>query len=184
MLRRLAFLYGLSTLPIASTQEVGVDLCACQPAFYNFTLNLTADCGDSTIDNSIPGVNDVACILNTLGNENVTDSVPVVVDAIQVLELDQDSQVISQRTIDRRLTTGDSFNYTSIVASNPAAINATTLPRGIQVFLTGANAAGQSIINFYAILYDNDCSIYPVLEPGQMIGWTQLVRCECCGGVL
>ena len=153
--------------------QIGVSLCACQPAYYQFTLDFSLRCPDMNVAG--PGIVDTACVLNTQGNQNVTDFTPVLISQIQVLELDQNLQVVYQTTYDESFVNGDIFNYTSITQTQTSSLNATSLPRGFQMFLTGRNKEEQDLVNFYAIVYDNACGLFPLLQVGMQAGWTIFV---------
>jgi len=156
------------------------EICACQPGYYEFTLDFASSCPDSDIEDTV-GVVDTACILTTLGNENVTDLVPATVSAVSILELDQNSQVVAQKTLtDQTLVGGDTFEYTSITETSPGELDdSSKLPKGIQVFLSAQNAMGEDLVNFFAIEYDSaECTIAPILSVGQKIGWASIVRFE------
>jgi hypothetical protein len=161
-------------LPVAQAQEVGVSICACQPDVYEFTVDLSLQCDDMDIKKGDPGILDTACVVNTSGDENVTDFTPTIVTEIQVLELDQNFDVVGQYREAGEFTSGDTFQYTSVTAT-PSKLNATSIPSAIQLFLSGRNAAEQDLVNFYAIVYDNDCGVWPLLEEGDRAGWTVFV---------
>ena len=66
--------------------------------------------------------------------------------------------------------------FTSILGEgNADDFTNVTLPRGLQMSVTGENAAGVTIINTWVILYENDCTTFPVLTDGNQIGWTVFV---------
>jgi hypothetical protein len=54
-------------------------------------------------------------------------------------------------------------------------LNASSIPRGFQLSLTGRNALEQNIVNNWVVLYDNDCGIFPVVTEGMVAGWTVFV---------
>lgn len=169
-------LLALTTLALGVySQNIGVSTCACQPSTYTFQLNFDLTCSDRDVRPGDPGIIDTACVLNPQGNENVTDLVPVRVTEVQILELDQNLQVIFQTTLEDNFVNGSSFNYSSITHTMPQLLNDTSIPKGIQVFLTGRNAEEQDLVNFWAIVYDNDCGVFPLLEVDQKVGWTIFV---------
>lgn len=183
MERRSLFASIAASLLAVSRAQTGPALCACQPSFYQFTLNYAQTCGESDVEGT-PGVESAPCLLNTLG-ENVTDLVPVGVQRIVIVETDQLGRSVGQKILMANATAGVdpdgfpdlfTFNYTSVTALNSSSINNETLPMGLSVFLSGVNAENQTVINFFAIDYTNDCTIYPVLQVGQQIGWTFFVR--------
>jgi len=152
------------------------EICACQPGSYEFTLNFTSTCTDSNVKGT-PGVLDAACILTTRGNANVTDRQPEIVSAVSIIELDQESQVVAQETrVNQNLMNGDTFTYTSITLTSPDTVSGTSIPKGIQIFLSAENALGEDLVNFFAIEYDStECSMAPILSLEQRIGWTYFV---------
>lgn len=162
-------------LPGVDAQQVGVDICACQPATYEFVFNFSLTCDDSNIGGD--GVQDSACVLNTENDQNVTDFTPVIVTRILILELNQNFGVIAQTPVVGDYTNGTIFRYTSVIASQDTSTLAPEdVPKGIQLSMAGRNKDEQDLVNFWLILYDNDCGFYPVVLEGQRIGWTILVR--------
>lgn len=153
--------------------QVGVTICACQPTSYTFTLELSQTCADSNVKGTT-GVTNAVCLINTLG-ENVTDVVPVIIDSVTVIEVDQDDEVIGQQNWNNvSLPTGNSFQYQSVLDTMPQDLNETTIPTGIQLFLRGRNALDQQLVNILAIVYDNNCSVTAEVTDGQKLGWTVL----------
>jgi hypothetical protein len=96
-----------------------------------------------------------------------------VVDFVDVLELGQDLNVIDHTNFTRTFVNGDSFTYTSILADQEEE----ELPRVLQLNIVGINSQNQPVVNFYAIVFTNDCSAYPVISPGNSAGWTLFVSC-------
>jgi len=157
-------------------QRIGVDICACQPSVYEFTFDFLLACDDFNVTG--PGISEFTCFLNFEG-ENVTDVVPVAVSRVEILELDQLLQVVAQTQINGDFRSGDIFQYTSITATETDMLNASSIPRGFQLSITGRNAVEQTIVNDWAVLYDNDCGIFPVVTEGMVAGWTIFVSCQC-----
>ena len=56
-------------------QRVGVDICACQPGTYEFTLDFDLTCDLKTIQG--PGIGESSCVVDTQEGLNVTDMTPV-----------------------------------------------------------------------------------------------------------
>jgi hypothetical protein len=161
----------------ASAQIIGVDLCACQPSVITFKLNFTITCDDSTV---VPGsgINDTACLVDTRGNnENITDEVPTYVSLVQIQELGEGPiyAVLGLTEYTDGYYNGDEITYTSIVETKPDSINASTIPRGFQVAITGLNANEETLVQTWAITYTNDCGIFPLLTVGEQIGWSVFV---------
>ena len=124
-----------------------------------------------------PGVvQPTACLTQKEGSIESADDTPVSVQSIQIVELDQNLKGVAQLVQNGEFADGATINYTSIIATQTDALNATSLPRGLQVLMSGENAAGQSLINTFIIIYTNNCSIYPVLEDNEVNGWAVFVR--------
>jgi hypothetical protein len=170
----------LSSLLSKTLAQVGVNLCACQPSVYTFTLDFSATCEDANIEG--PGIFDKDCTVSGVGRENVTDKVPVQVSSIQILELDQNLQVITQTPVVGTFLDGETFTYTSIIATESDNLNTSMVPRGFQMVLTGVNSLDEFIRNTWIIVYENDCGIFPILFEGQQNGWTIFV--SSAGGAL
>jgi hypothetical protein len=156
-------------------QEVGLDICACQPSVYEFKFDFGLTCKD--LDVGGPGINDTTCLTELRGAENQEDAdvVPVTVSQISIFELDQNLDVIAQTAKTGAFLTGSTFTYTSIIATEPDMLNPNSLPRGIQLVFIGTNALNQAVVNTFAILYSNECGIFPLLKEGEVAGWSILV---------
>jgi hypothetical protein len=163
---------ALSVVRVTDAQ-VGVTVCACQPDFYEFTLDFALTCNDTDITRDMPGINDTTCRVSPVSSQNVTDQTPVVVTSVQILELGPppDFAILFDTTIPLNLADGGKFNYTS-VAANPQTITPETLPSGLQLSINGRNQNEQDVLNYWLIVYDNDCGIWSLLTEGQRIGWT------------
>jgi hypothetical protein len=163
---------ALSVVRVAYAQ-VGVTVCACQPDFYEFTLDFALTCEDDDITRDLPGINDTSCRVSPVTAQNVTDQTPVVVTSVQILELGPPPAltVLFDTTIPLELANGGKFNYTS-VAATPQKITPETLPSGLQMSIIGRNQNEEEVLNYWLIIYDNDCGIWPLLTVGQTIGWT------------
>ena len=157
---------------------IGTDICGCQPATYTFTFDFDLVCDDTTVEGS--GINETACLTEIRGQDEVPaeDLVPLSVQNVQIFELDQDLQVVAQTVRTGPFTNGDTFTYTSIISTMTDDLNPQSLPRGLQVVITGLNSKEQSTVNTYIITYTNDCGIFPILTEGQQAGWTIFVSCD------
>jgi hypothetical protein len=114
--------------------------------------------------------------VNTEQQVNVTDFTPVRVTTIQILELNQDLRVIAQTPINGDFRSGDTFRYTSVIAQlDPSKVDPNTIPKGFQITLAGKNQEEQDLVNFWLIIYDNNCGVFPVVLKGEQIGWTVFV---------
>ena len=165
-------------LLFVAAQEQDSSLCACSPSSYKFTLDLSLTCPPVNVTKN-GGIAATFCQISPFGTaeSNITDLVPVEVGYIDVLELGQNFEVLTQDNItsssdDPSFQDGDSFEYTSIVIFNPENDK---IPKVIQLNIFGRNAAGEPVVNFFAIAYTNDCDAYPTLLEGESAGWTQFV---------
>ena len=169
-------LFWLVFVPtMAAQQQVGVDLCACQPSVYSLRLQLNLTCSDATVTMGLPGIRDTTCIVDKLADTNVTDFQPTLINEIQFLETDQEGNIVRQVLLADGYVNGDVVEYTSFVMGESSEIDAVSLPSGFSVFITAQNAAGEPILQTWAIQFSNDCSVYPVLTVGERIGWTVFV---------
>ena len=158
----------------ASAQTVGTDICACQPSVYKLKLDFSLVCTDTTVAG--PGINNTACIVTSRDqNENVTNPFPVTVSEVQVLELGRNLKVVGNSVFSGTFFDGDEISYTSVTVEEPETINADTIPRGFQIFITGVNSDEEPLVNQLVITYTNDCGIFPLLEIGDLIGWVNFV---------
>lgn len=172
-LTSLVFLVVL-LLSLVSAQDGPVDLCACQPTVYNMTINRDLTCSDRTVGGA--GLLKVSCVVSTDLDEdaNVTDFVPIKIDEFVVMESNGENEIVDITFFNEGpYFNGHTFMYTSIIRRFP--VNVTSMPRSFQVSIKGVNADLQPIGNTWRILYDNDCSIFPLLKIGQYIGWTNFV---------
>jgi hypothetical protein len=156
--------------------QVGVDICACQPSTYEFTLDfastLPANCDLGEIIG--PGLNETTCRITRLNDPNDAgdpDLMPVSVTDIQVLELDQNLLPLVQTPIVGDFRSGDTFRYTSIIA-NGLGPDPMAVPRGFLMTINGRNSLDEDLQQRWVILYDNDCGIFPILFEGTQLGWT------------
>jgi hypothetical protein len=176
--RHLSWWLALTTIWFAQTtigQLIGTNICGCQPATYTFTFDFTKSCPDSNVEG--PGINATACLAEVRGEEEVPDEdlVPVTVSTVQIFELDQNLQVFSQTVRTGDFVSGSNFTYTSIISTITDLSNLASLPRGLQVVITGINNKEQSVVQTYIITYTNDCGVFPILREGQIEGWTIFV---------
>jgi len=127
------------------------------------------ECADSTVEG--PGIDEIAC---TVEPPNVDDPFVVEVSDIVITELDQDLRPIKEETMTGTFEDGEVLTYESNIA-DPEAITPTNIPGGLQISLTGVNAAGTELKNIWVVLFTNDCENYPVIESQMQIGWTVFV---------
>jgi hypothetical protein len=142
----------LAILERVSAQLIGVDICACLPTTVSLRLNFTFVCDESNVFG--PGINDTTCLIDTRGNENVTDFTPTIVSTVQIFELNEKREVVGDSIYEEGYIDGSEITYTSIVVRDPESVSSlTTLPRGFQIWVTGVNTAEETIVNILAILY-------------------------------
>jgi hypothetical protein len=155
-------------------QEIGVDVCHCAPNTYEFTLDFSLFCPpvNITIGDAVQAT---TCMVSPFGDPTVTDLIPVAVQSIDILELNQNLQVMMQENIAGNFGDGDTFQYTSYAALPGEVVDPDDLPRAIQININGINQFEESIINVYLITFTNNCGSYPVLFEGQSAGWTRFV---------
>jgi hypothetical protein len=154
---------------------IGVTLCACQPTTYTFTLDFNLTCADQTVGNRT-GILDDECFVSKVGPEDVLDEHPVAVSLIRILELNRYLQPLVQTPIVGDFRSGDTVQYTSILAvPNATWTNPDQIPHGLQLIVRGRNPYDQFIDNTWIILYDSQCGILPSLFTGDKAGWTILV---------
>jgi hypothetical protein len=138
-------------------------------------------CDDQNVGG--PGISDTTCLTELRGEDDQDDADlrPVSVGQVSIFELDQNLDVIAQTVNTGNFISGDTFRYTSIIATEPDMLNPDSLPRGIQLVFIGINELNQAVVNTFAILYDNDCGVFPLLREGQMAGWSILVSTHVFG---
>jgi hypothetical protein len=175
----LAIICSLAKTASGQEQEIGTDICYCAPNTYEFTLDFSLFCPPVNITLG-DAVKATTCMVSPFGDPSITDLVPVAVQSIDILELNQRLQILSQEEIEGNFGDGDTFEYTSIAAIPGEVVNAEDLPRAIQINILGVNQFEESIINVYLITFTNNCSSYPVLSEGQSAGWTRFVSLIWC----
>jgi hypothetical protein len=149
-----------STVP--SLAPASADICVCQPDQITFVLDFTLNCDDRTILTGNPGIKDAACLIFPDG----VDPIPVSLESVLIYETDLDFNLINMVNYTESFSSGDMITY-----KNSGGL----IPTGITVALKGINKDGEKVTNSFAILYTNQCDVYPVLVDGDQIGWTKLV---------
>jgi len=166
------------TLSLMSERATAQDTCACSPSKFTFTLDFSLECPPvnvTTTENS--GIDTTFCQISPFGdiNQKITDLVPVEIQYINIVELGQGFEVLSQKNVtDGPFKNGDSFPLTSIITNGEDD----EIPQVIQLNIFALNVLGERILNFYAISYSNDCDAFPVLFEGGSAGWTQFTKLE------
>ncbi|KAL3924155.1 MAG: hypothetical protein SGILL_001218 [Bacillariaceae sp.] len=127
-------------------QEIGVEICHCAPNTYEFTLDFALFCPpvNITIGDAVQAT---TCMVSPFGDPSVTDLIPVAVQSIDVLELNQNLQVMMQENIAGNFGDGETFQYTSYAAIPGEIVNPEDLPRALQININGVNQFDESIIN-------------------------------------
>jgi hypothetical protein len=170
-LRSWLFLGVVAILATEATAQIGDTLCACSPTVFNMTLDFSLTCADANIVSD--GVVATDCSITPFQGE-VSSLVPVNVFSVDFLELDQDGQVLNQRSSFVDLQDGDTVSYESF-SINPELVTELTAPKTLIVSFIARNAAREPLFMQYLITYSNSCEDFPVLFPGQQIGWTRFV---------
>ncbi|KAL7567136.1 hypothetical protein ACA910_009463 [Epithemia clementina (nom. ined.)] len=177
---------ALTLLGQVSAQH-GSGICSCSPSFMTFKILFNLTCPGNIDKATRPGIADTACEAGNIdgGNDQNTDYVPVTITKVEILELDADQGVLKGVTNTGDFVNGQEFNYTSVAVDNPEldiAVN------GLQMTLDGRNLNGDQILNTWVIVFTNECGIFPLLEAGDEIGWTEFVsstlpQAQYCPGV-
>ncbi|KAL3918642.1 MAG: hypothetical protein SGILL_004139, partial [Bacillariaceae sp.] len=154
--------------PTSCPEESDFEICNCAPNTFEFTLDFGLFCPpvNLTIGDALQTT---TCMVSPFGDPTVTDLIPVAVQSIDILELNQDLQVVVQESIDGTFGDGDTFQYTSYAAISGEIVNPVDLPRAIQLNINGVNQFDESIINVYLVSYTNNCGAYPVLVEGESV---------------
>ena len=160
---------------------VGIDICGCQPAVYEITLDFSISCEDGTITDATDGITDSSCLVAST-NEQTTASSDlsfVRVSTIEILELKDFNPIAQTQYIDG-YTTGSQIMYTSILATlQTDNVDSSRIPNGIQFNLNGENSLGQFISEQVIITFDNDCGVFPLLFVQDQIGSIRFVSQIC-----
>lgn len=153
--------------------QVGVTLCACNPAVYTFELVFDAVCDDTNVEGL--GIENSDCFVSPAGIEQEIETFrPVSVTGVDILELDQTLVPFAFQPIRGAFRDGDTFTYTSVTATDPN-LPLERLPGGFQMNILGTNELDQDIQNVWIITFTNECGIFPIFTVGEQIGWTRLV---------
>lgn len=169
-----AFLCLTQLFHTTNSQIIGMDICYCAPSTYEFTLDFALTCPpvNITLGDAVAAT---SCIVSPFGDTDIVDLVPVAVQSIDIIELNQNLQITVQENIAGNFADGDTFRYTSIAADPENIPTAVDVPRAIQINIVGVNQFDQPIINVYLITFTGNCQAFPVLFEGQFAGWTRFV---------
>lgn len=163
----------VSLLPTSGQNQIGIDICSCAPSSYEFEFDFGLSCPPINVTQG-DAISSTTCMTSPFLDESVADKVPVLVQTIDVLELDQNLDVMTREQIVGNFRDGDRFKYTSVAAQS-GETDYTKLPRSIQYNIVGINANEDPIVNLVVITFSNSCQAYPVLIPGQYAGWVRFV---------
>lgn len=174
MNKLLSSAFLLSALLVASSQEIGTELCSCSPSSYEFKLDFSLTCPpvNITIGNAIE---QTSCLVSPFGDPEVENLVPVAVESVDILELGQSLRVIAQTDIDTTLGDGETFTYESIFANPEAVESEEDIIRALQLNMVGVNSDGDRIVNVLIVSFTNGCGKYPVFNVGASAGWLRFV---------
>ena len=169
----------LGCLGWTSAQEVGVDVCACQPSAWNFTIDLSLPCPET---DPFPNATAQGCLAR------INDTF-VSVSSINIVELDRDLNVQGQSVLSGPFQTGDTVLFNTITASqqmanttNVGPFNASTLPSALSFSFTGQNASGETIFATTSVVFSANCTAYPAVVEGTETILMRVVR-SCCSFV-
>jgi hypothetical protein len=164
----------LAVILPSSGQQIGIDVCSCAPSDYEFEFDFSLYCPPINITQG-DAVTSTSCMVSPFEDPAVGDLVPVAVQEIVVLELDQNLDVLVREEINGNFKDKDTFRYTSVAAEPGSIVEPRNLPRAIQFNIVGINIFDQTITNIVLITFSNSCQAYPVLIPGQYAGWVRFV---------
>ena len=159
-------------LSLFCERAMSQDVCSCSPSKYTFTLDLSLTCPPVNVTRN-RGISATFCQISPFGDADseIEDLIPVEVENIEILELGQAFEVLSQQNITGLSVDGDTFDYTSIIANEGNE----DITKVIQLNIFAFNAAGEPIVNFFAISYSNVCDAFPTLIEGESAGWVHFV---------
>jgi hypothetical protein len=165
----LVILLSLSKL---ITAQLGTSICICSPAIYEIRLNFSGTCENTALLGE--GITTSDCAIEPFQNKNVTDEVPVTAGSIDILELDADLVLLTQSSRFGTFGNGDTIRFASI-SNEPTKINITSYPSALQISIIGNNQLGETLFFAGLVIYDTDCSRYPLILEGSSIGWITFV---------
>jgi hypothetical protein len=149
---------------------IGTDVCSCAPSSYVFSFNFSGTCETSTLKTGQPGLNETGCLV-----DRGDDRVPVSLTSVLIADLDQDLQSIIAGQ-EANLTSTDTIVYDAFTKTADAGtVDPAKIPRGVAVIMKGVNAAGANVQMSIAIIYTQECDIYPIVSAGDSVGWLVIV---------
>ena len=164
----------LILIAAAGAQIVGVDICGCQPAVYELTVDLSIGCEDGTITSSTEGIARQSClVVDTENGNEAANTQPSLITVIQILELNGQQNIIAERLYSNPsgFVSGSTVQYTSVLSTLQGTNDPGQIPQGFQIVASGINTDGIFISQQIVIEYDNDCGIFPLLFEGDQDGW-------------
>lgn len=152
----------------------GDEICSCSPTILQFTLDFAGSCPGNIDENENDAIAQTTCDILVVSPDNQSNTQPVVVDTITILELNQ-NDVINSTLLQGPFADGDIIEYASI--SSYRNLTETYFPFGLQLILNGENSDIVTVINAIAIDYEtSECNEWPVFQSDSAIGWIQIVR--------
>jgi hypothetical protein len=174
----MALLY-FSSISQPALAQIPEQLCACTPSVYQFRLNFSLSCDDTSFALS-PSITDIQC---TTTPDVILDTSTAEAYNIQFVELDQNRLVLSTLTIPEPQGNGAIVTFPSYISDDNN--DEGRVPGSLQVGITARDATTSTVFQQWVLQYSNDCAsaTYPVVSEGQQIGWTSVVRCSVDHGL-
>jgi len=169
-IQRIIVLFAM--LIMVSKAQIGTTVCICSPSTYEMTLNFSQTCDDTAVEGD--GIITTDCAIAPFQNENVTNLIPVSAGSIDILELDESLELLTQSSIFGTYVDGDSFSYNSL-SVDLSMVNETTFPKALQISVIANNAEGEQLFFAGLVIYATDCVSFPTLLENSKIGWISFV---------
>jgi hypothetical protein len=167
----------LSVIPLygAKSQKIRPQICSCAPAVYKWRLSYSGSCAPPNVQQGPKtGISELLCQIKP-ENAAVIDLTPIRTVMIEIFELDLNLVVNKALTMQNlSLSDGDTFSYTSVIATEPQSI-----PGGIQMRIVSVNAGGDLIYNDWIVRFTNNCDAEPFRVKDSM-GWSEIVSFLIC----
>lgn len=116
----------------------------------------------------------ISCLISPFGAPT-NNLVPVVVESVGILELDQVNNVLVEERIDREFFDGDSFKYSSVIKNLGDVTSVEKIPKALQLNLRGRNKNGVMLMNVFIVTFTNECGVSPIIHMGESVGWAIFV---------
>lgn len=154
--------------------SINDDVCGCSASTYTFVLDFSLSCPPSNISTG-SGVLSVSCLISPFGAPT-TKLAPIAVDSVSILELDQERNVLVEERIEGDFVNGDTFSYSSIINNREDdETSIQSIPKALQLNLSGRNEDGVMLMNVFVITFTNECGVTPVIQEGESAGWAIFV---------